>query len=68
MVERYSNVLLRKVNLLSWESSAAEQAVREFDVDGIPYLRVYGTRGNLLGEVRGADMDAVAELVAKEGR
>ena len=65
LVERYSDVLLRKVDIVNWQSEAAKQAHTEFELHGIPYVRVYGKKGGLLGEVKGADISAVEAAVRK---
>ena len=68
MVGRYSNVLLRKVDLVDSQSEAATQARTEFELQGIPYLRVYGAQGRFLGEVKGGDIQAVEALVRKQAK
>lgn len=62
----HSNVLLRKVDIVNWESEAASQAAKEFELDAIPAVRVYGTKGNLLGTVVGNDVEAIQKIIAKE--
>ena len=61
-------MLLRKVNIVDWNSRAAVQAAKEFGLKGIPYVRVYGPEGQLLGAVSGADIEAIEEAVRKEAR
>lgn len=68
MVGKYKNVLLRKVDIESWDSDAWKQAKVEFGPRGIPYLRVYGTRGDLLGEIKSGRIEDVEAAVAKEAR
>ena len=38
---------------------------REYDVQGIPYTRVYGKDGKFVGDVFGVDIDALRELVSR---
>ena len=68
LVGKYSNVLLRKVDLVDWDSAAADQAGRDFGLDGIPYVRVYGTRGNLLGVITDGQIGSVERAVQKEAK
>lgn len=35
---------------MSWKSEAFAQIREAYGVNGIPYLRIYGTDGQLLGE------------------
>lgn len=51
MVAKYDRVLLRKVDLVDWDSAAAKQAERDFGLNAIPYLRVFDARGKSEGEV-----------------
>ncbi|MBI2932789.1 MAG: hypothetical protein HYY16_14170 [Planctomycetes bacterium] len=60
-----AGVVLRKVDIVDWESDAAQQTIADFKIEGIPYTRVYDKAGRLLGEVRGADSEAVRALVQK---
>lgn len=61
-------MLLRKVDIVDWESAAAAQAHKEFGLDAIPYVRIYGTTGSLLGEVSGADIERIEAAVRREVR
>lgn len=66
VVER-SNVALRTIDLKQWDSPAGKQATKEFKVPGLPYVRVYGPDGKLVGEVVGNDIEKIRQLVgAKE--
>ena len=66
MVAKYPNVLLRQVDIVDWDSAAARQATAEFRLAGIPYVRVYGKTGTLLGEVSGVDPVAIEAAIRKE--
>jgi hypothetical protein len=63
LVGENEKVLLRKVNIVDWDSDAATQAAKEFKLEGIPYLRVYDGRGNFVAEVSGGDIDQVKNAV-----
>lgn len=65
MVEKYPKVLLRKVNIVDWESPAAAQAHKEFGLEGLPHVRVYGATGSLLADFMGADIDGIEAAVRK---
>lgn len=65
-VESTDGVVLRKIDIVDWDSAAAEQMNRDFDdVDSIPYTRVYDRSGNFLGAVGGADTEGVQALVRR---
>jgi hypothetical protein len=68
LVEKYPNVLIRKVDIVDWDSAAATQASQEFGLQGIPYLRVYGSNGDLLREISGADMTAIEDAIRMAAR
>ncbi|MBI2901347.1 MAG: hypothetical protein HYY17_14275 [Planctomycetes bacterium] len=53
---------------MSWESAAWKQADAEFHPQGIPYIRVYGTKGDLLGEIADGDLSKIEAAVRKEAR
>jgi thioredoxin 1 len=63
LVKRYRNVALRKVDIVDWESDAAKQASRDFRLSGLPYVRVYGANGEVLGSVVGNHVEQVEELL-----
>jgi copper chaperone CopZ len=56
---------LRKIELPTWESESARQATREFGLAGLPYVRVYGPDGKLLGAVAGNQSDELQKLIRK---
>ena len=55
MVQSKDKVLLRKVNIVSWESAAFQQANKEFGINGIPAIFVFGKNGEKLGEKGGIE-------------
>ncbi|HEY4284614.1 MAG TPA: thioredoxin domain-containing protein [Chthoniobacterales bacterium] len=54
-------VALRKVDIVSWTTPVAKQ----FNLHSIPQVNVYGRKGNLIGTVRGANVDQVQRYVAQ---
>jgi len=68
LLMRYGNVALRKVDIVDWESDAAKQATREFRLSGLPYVRVYGPDGSLLGSVVGNHVERVEALLEGQVR
>lgn len=64
-IEDKDGVVLRKVDIVDWESEAARQMVETYQVQGIPFVLVYDRKGTLLGDVRGADFETVKALVQK---
>ncbi|HVS31387.1 MAG TPA: thioredoxin domain-containing protein [Thermoanaerobaculia bacterium] len=63
LVQARSNVALRTIDLKQWDSPAGKQATKEFKVPGLPYVRVYGPDGRLVGEVVGNDIGKIKQLV-----
>lgn len=63
LVQQRSNVALRTIDLKEWSSPAGKQATREFKLPGLPYVRVYGPDGKLVGEVVGNDITKIEQLV-----
>jgi hypothetical protein len=63
LVDENEKVLLRKVDIVDWDSDAAKQAHQEFKLDAIPYLRVYNGAGKLVSEISGGDIDEVKIVV-----
>jgi thiol-disulfide isomerase/thioredoxin len=62
-----SDLALRKIDIMNWESEAARQALREFKLQGIPYVRVFGPRGKFLGAVSENDVAQVRALLPAAG-
>jgi thioredoxin 1 len=65
LVQERSNVALRTIDLQQWDSAAARQATKEFKLPGLPYVRVYGPDGKLVGEVVGNDIEKIKRLVRR---
>lgn len=56
---------LRKVDISNWNTPAARQATAEFGMPGLPYVRIYDERGQLLGAVHGNHIDHVEQIVKR---
>ena len=65
---KYENLALRKVDIHDWKSDAAKQATHEFRLTGLPYVRVYDTKGEFVGAVVGNHADQVEALVRKAAK
>jgi hypothetical protein len=63
LVEKYENVVIRRVDIVGPDSPAAKQAQTEFGMESIPYTRVYGPSGAFVAEIRGADVEAIEAAV-----
>ena len=59
-------MLLRKVDIVKWESAAGRQATAEWRPKTLPYVRVIGKTGTLLGEIVGVDAAAIESAIQKE--
>ena len=61
----YPNLALRKVEIRNWASEAATQATQEFGLPGLPYVRIHGPKGELLGEVQGNQIEKVESIIRR---
>ncbi len=61
-----NDVVLRKVDIIKWGTPVTKQ----FSINSIPRIQIYDRKGNLVGTVPGAGMDAVRSYVkaAKEAK
>jgi len=57
-----NDLAVRKLNLRDWDSPLARQRLRH--VVSLPYIIVYGPRGERRGEVRGLDVPRLRALIA----
>ena len=64
MVARHPKAILRKVNIVNWDSDAWKQASSEFKSRGIPLLAIFDGKGVYHGTVSGHPR-AVEEAVLK---
>jgi thiol-disulfide isomerase/thioredoxin len=46
LVNKYDNVLLRKINIVNWSSEVAKQ----YKIQFVPNVRVYNKQGQMIGE------------------
>jgi hypothetical protein len=53
LVAQHEKVILRKVDIVNWESDAWKQASKEFKSRGIPLLAIFDGKGILQGSFRG---------------
>ena len=60
----HEGLALRKIDIGDWTSDAAKQATKEFHLPGLPFVRVFGADGELLGIVLGNHIEKVEELIA----
>jgi thiol-disulfide isomerase/thioredoxin len=54
-------IALRKIDIVTWQSPVA----RQYNVEGVPRVEVYGRKGQLIGAMQGVNPDGVLKLVAK---
>ncbi len=60
LVNKYNNVLLRKVNIVNWGSAVAKQ----YKIQFVPNVRVYDQQGQMIGDPT-PDYDQIVEYVGK---
>ena len=58
-----SDVSLRKINIVDWESPAAKKHLK--NIPGLPYLRVYSKEGTKIGEVTGFNLKELNKLIRR---
>ena len=68
LVFKYEHVALRKVDIGTWESAAADQASSEFELPGLPFTRVFDSQGKLLGQVHGNHIEQIEAIVVANTR
>ncbi len=66
LVAENDRVALRIVDISDWESPAGKQATREFEIPGLPYVRVYRPDGSALGQVHGNHIEMIRALIDGE--
>lgn len=62
MVAKYDRLLLRKVNIVSWDTAAWRQAAGEYRARGIPLLAVFDIKGNCQGTVSASPAEIEAAV------
>jgi thioredoxin 1 len=63
LLTRYKDIALRRVDIVSWTSDMAKQATKQFQLQAIPYVQVYGPDGTLLGSVQGISIEPIEALI-----
>ena len=63
---RYENLALRIVDVSKRDCDAAKQATEEVRVLRLPYVRVYGPEGKLLGAVQGNHIEKIEDLLDEQ--
>lgn len=64
LVLQNNNIALRTIDIGNWNSDAAKQATKEYEMPGLPYVRVYGADGDFIGAVTGNHFEAIESLIA----
>lgn len=64
MVAKHDKVVLRQVDIVSWETDAWKQASSEFKSRGIPLLAIFDGKGVYHGTVPG-DIQAIEQAIMK---
>ena len=59
---------VRRVNVAKFDNPVGKQAVREFGIRAIPYVRVYDGKGRFMGEDRDGNWENILDLVASAKR
>jgi hypothetical protein len=54
------------VNIVRWNTEAWNQCMSDFGARGIPYVRVYGTDGNLLHAEAEGNYERIEAAVRKQ--
>jgi thiol-disulfide isomerase/thioredoxin len=65
LLGRRPDLAVRKLNVVSWETPVAERYLR--NVESMPYVVVYGRRGQRVAEVAGLDLAALDRAIEKAG-
>ena len=65
LVKANPDVAVRRVNVGKWDNEAARQATSEFQLEALPYVRVYDARGKFVGAVTGGSWDAILKTIEK---
>jgi len=60
---KYDNVAIRRVDIVSWYSDMAKRASKDFKLEGIPYVQVFGPDGKLLGFSMGLAIEPIEALL-----
>lgn len=61
--EKHSNIAIRRIDIQAWSSPAARQAIEQYTMAQIPYVRIYGKDGSFLGNVQGNNIERIRSLI-----
>jgi thiol-disulfide isomerase/thioredoxin len=65
VVQSNPRLAVRRVNVAQFDNAAGKQAVRQFGMRAIPYVRVYDASGKFVGHDTGGRWEKILELVEK---
>jgi thiol-disulfide isomerase/thioredoxin len=65
LLGRRADVAVRKLNVVSWETPVAERYLR--NAASLPFVVVYGKRGQRVAEIAGLDLGAIDRAIDKAG-
>ena len=65
LVKANPNVAVRRVNVGKWDNEAARQATTAFNVEALPYVRVFDAKGKFVAAVTGGSWDAILKAIEK---
>lgn len=57
------DVAIRKIDIGNWKTAVAQQAAKDFALDAVPYIRIYGPNKKFLGHVKGNDSKRIQTLI-----
>ncbi|PCJ85575.1 MAG: hypothetical protein COA57_07465 [Flavobacteriales bacterium] len=63
MLLRHKNLVLKKVDVVSWKSSLSKQLTKEYQFPALPFTLIFDDKGNLLGRVEGNHIEQVEEII-----
>lgn len=63
LVNSRPDVVLRLMDMTDKNSQASAQAIQEFNIQTLPYIRVYGPTGQFKGEVASDDISQIQALL-----
>ncbi|MDX1644168.1 MAG: thioredoxin family protein, partial [Thermoanaerobaculia bacterium] len=66
ILESSSDVALRKINVVDWETPVAKHYLKR--VSGLPYVVVYDLRGKQVAAIEGLDLERLRKAIEKGRR
>lgn len=64
-VRSHSGIAVRRVNVAQFDNAAGKQAVKDFHMRAIPYVRVYDAKGGFVGADTGGTWGEILKLIDK---